>query len=448
MKLLVLILLALPIFFYKLGITSLSSWDEAWYGEIAKQIAIGEDLWVMRFNELIFTDHPPVGFWLIALGEKIGGLNEFGVRLMSGVSGVMVLVGVYVLGKILFNKTVGWFAAFATLSAPWFILRARTGNLDIFLTMFIVWSVILAVMSSKNRKWSGGLIVVLNLLLLTKTMVPFTVLPVIFLILWKSKLYSYRQILKVFLLSFIGFGLWVDKNILASPIFWERYFMIGVPGVGKEINYWTNIWIVKDHLYNMIGRWFWPSMFGICFGVLTRKFGFIVLGLIFLFFVSPFLISGSGRQWHLIPMIPVMTLSLFGYLDFVLKNIFRKKMVGLFVLVSMFLWIGVPQLNRYWFEIVDVERFISDEKVLSVAARDYPGVIYLSEEFFPTVAFYSDKSFKRFYGTIGEVLEKEPKPFLVLTRVERIQEVDLEKNKIEVVKRDRDKVLMYVPKLY
>ena len=44
MRILLLFLPLLPLFFYKLGQSSLTSYDEAWYGSIAKQIIQNGDL--------------------------------------------------------------------------------------------------------------------------------------------------------------------------------------------------------------------------------------------------------------------------------------------------------------------------------------------------------------------------------------------------------------------
>ena len=58
MRILLLFLPLLPLFFYKLGQSSLTSYDEAWYGSIAKQIIQNGDLINLNWNGLDYIDHP------------------------------------------------------------------------------------------------------------------------------------------------------------------------------------------------------------------------------------------------------------------------------------------------------------------------------------------------------------------------------------------------------
>jgi 4-amino-4-deoxy-L-arabinose transferase len=92
MGILILLIALTPFFFFKLGQTSLYSFDEAWYAEIAKQISLSKSFMVMHFNNQVFTDHPPAGFWLIALGQQLFGVNEFGSRIMSASFGLFGLL--------------------------------------------------------------------------------------------------------------------------------------------------------------------------------------------------------------------------------------------------------------------------------------------------------------------------------------------------------------------
>jgi 4-amino-4-deoxy-L-arabinose transferase len=70
----------LPFFFFNLGLSSLVSWDEAWYAEIARNIIKSGDIFNLTWNQMAYYDHPPVGFWLIAIGEILFGYSEFGYK--------------------------------------------------------------------------------------------------------------------------------------------------------------------------------------------------------------------------------------------------------------------------------------------------------------------------------------------------------------------------------
>lgn len=444
MELFVLIIALIPTFFYKLGDSSLVAWDEAWYGEISKQLINSGNLWVMKFNSLTFTDHPPTGFWLMSLGQTFFGINEFGVRVAAAVCGLLTVVGTYFLGKEMFGKLSGWFAAIALVSAPWFLLRSRSGNLDVFVTCFLVWTIYFAIKAVTKKKYIWGFLICFNLLVLSKTMIVWTVVPALIFIFSKAKIYKFKEWLGIIFLSLSGFGFWVWNNTLDNNQFWQRYLFIGAPGVGGENDLLANIKQVKNYLYFGIGRWFWLTIVALGLGILSRKKEFLILGLVFGVFMVPFLGSDRGNIWHMIPVIPFMLIALFGLLEKMLVF----KGVKLVVMMILLLVVGLPQFNRYWFEVVDKEKFVSDEKILAIEARNYPGLIRLQDDYFPTIVYYSDKKVLPVSGTLGELLESEPRPFLLITRDYRLGEIGEAKNPWRIVKKDRDKVLIEVPRLY
>ena len=141
----------LPLFFYKLGQSSLVNWDEAWYAVISRNILTTGDPLNLIYNGLPYIDHPPAGFWLIALSFKLFGINEFTARLASAVAGFISLIVVYFLGKELFNRAVGITSALALSSSVWFLYRARSGNLDTILAMFFVLTLLFAVHAVKSN---------------------------------------------------------------------------------------------------------------------------------------------------------------------------------------------------------------------------------------------------------------------------------------------------------
>ena len=87
----------LPVFFYKLSAVSLSSWDEAWYGVIARNIYLKGDLLNLSFNGRAFYDHPPFGFWLQDIAYKIFGISDFSVRFPSAILGFLTIIVLYLL---------------------------------------------------------------------------------------------------------------------------------------------------------------------------------------------------------------------------------------------------------------------------------------------------------------------------------------------------------------
>src|SRR3989344_3448319 len=296
-----LILLTFPLFFYKLGNVSLTSFDEAWYADIARNINISGDLFNLRWNGNPYYDHPPAGFWFIAAGMKIFGENEFGARAASSTFGLVGLVFLYLLGKEIYNRYAAFLSAIATSSAYWFLFRARAGNLDVFLTVLFIISFYLAFKAAKNKYFLIPLAISLSLLLLTKSIVPLTIIPALVIIFWGRKL-KFSYVLNSFFIFLFLPAIWFLFHYFTYEKFIDKYFGIGLPGYGKQTDYLGNFLLIKEYLHNGVGKWFWPGVVGIVAGLLTLKRGFLALSVFCLSFFAPFMLSEKGHIWHLVPL--------------------------------------------------------------------------------------------------------------------------------------------------
>lgn len=443
MYILILLLISAPIFFHRLAESSLTNWDEAWYAEIAKQIVLTGDFLVMRFGGNVFTDHPPAGFWFIAISQSIFGINELGTRVSGAVFGMICILGVYLLGKRLFSKTVGFCASLAMLSAPWFVLRARSGNLDVFLVTFFVWSIYLAFKATSEKKYLSHLSVSLALLFLSKTMIPFTILPALFLILYGDREIKIKDYFRP-VGFFLAFTLpWVVLNFFAKPDFIQRYFKIGLPGVKTDNNPLENIDYVSNYLHYGIGKFFWPGVIGAIGGFVTLQKRFVVLFIMIITLLVPFVFSEKSHIWHMIPIYPFMFLLLFGFGEWIGKKILRFRLIVNVGMVAFTLLIFVPQARANWYNFIDTPAYISDEAILSKKAGEYEEPLFIDGDFVPVATFYSSKIVKNARGNLQEFFDANDN-FLLITKEERlISEV---KDDYEVIARDRDKVLIVVKK--
>jgi dolichyl-phosphate-mannose--protein O-mannosyl transferase len=86
-----------------------------------------------------FVVHPPVGKWLIALGIKLFGDNEFGWRIAAAVAGSLTIYLSARIAKRIFheNKWATLTALLMTLDGLNLVM-SRTALLDIFLTLFVL----------------------------------------------------------------------------------------------------------------------------------------------------------------------------------------------------------------------------------------------------------------------------------------------------------------------
>ncbi|MFC1511188.1 ArnT family glycosyltransferase [Candidatus Margulisiibacteriota bacterium] len=141
-SLLLLIVLAGLLFFFKLGSFSLYDAVETTYGEFIKQIRLTGDWITMHYNGEIIFDKPPLYFWLASIATFIFGFNEFAVRFWAAICGVLTVATTFYLGKSFYNQKVGFFSGLITMTAFQFLIQSRIAEIDILLTLLITASLL------------------------------------------------------------------------------------------------------------------------------------------------------------------------------------------------------------------------------------------------------------------------------------------------------------------
>lgn len=428
-----------PFFFYKLGQSSLGSWDEAWYADTARMIVKTGDLFRLTFNGNPFYEHPPGGIWITALSFKFFGISEFSDRLPCAVLGLASLYLMYFLGKTLFNRTVGFSSALALSSSFWFLSRSRSGNLDIPLTFFFLLTLYLALRASKNRKFFIPFCASLAFTVAIKSLLPFAILPALVIIFWSNKIYKLKDYLIIILSMFSIYITWVIVQYFRDPYLVERHFLHSLRGSTLENNFLRSFQLFYTYLHNGIGKWYWPGLAGIIAGLVMREKRFLILIVFFISYAIPFLFSKELQIWHLIPLYPLLILIFFGSL-YTLFSKTHLPAVGIFVLAFSFYYSFI-QLRAAWYQFIDIPRYISDEDILSRQAAKYEGKIILDGDFDPAGAFYSgrvvrkllDPSLKNFFQTQDN--------FLLITNTWRLKGI-IDPKTYETLWHDRDKVLI------
>jgi len=134
-----------------LGVASLASrlwdisyprdklFDEAYYPPEAHELLT----WGHEYNRgYSFIVHPPLGKWMIAIGEQLFGYNSFGWRLPSAVAGTVAVVVLTRLTRRLTGSTLLGLVAGLLLALDGFSFSiSRVGLLDVFLQVFVVGAV-------------------------------------------------------------------------------------------------------------------------------------------------------------------------------------------------------------------------------------------------------------------------------------------------------------------
>lgn len=150
-------LLAAAVLLPALGTRSLADWDEAIYAQVALEMLERGDLLVPFYRGEPFFEKPPLYFWLTAAVYRLAGVTELAARLGSAVAGIGLALLVAGLGRALGGRWVGIGAPLVLLSGPGLVLSARSGMLDVPLTL-TVWLALAAYLRTSReapRWWYG-----------------------------------------------------------------------------------------------------------------------------------------------------------------------------------------------------------------------------------------------------------------------------------------------------
>ncbi|HEY8772336.1 MAG TPA: phospholipid carrier-dependent glycosyltransferase, partial [Candidatus Limnocylindria bacterium] len=136
--------------------------DEIFYARIACRFVI--DTARCGIEDLVSGAHPPLGNWLIGIGIRLFGYNEFGWRVTSALAGIVTVAFLYLLVRRLLAghvtapaATAGATAAAALLATDFLhLVQSRVAMLDSFVTLFVVAAVLFAVLDGRRRQGSRG----------------------------------------------------------------------------------------------------------------------------------------------------------------------------------------------------------------------------------------------------------------------------------------------------
>jgi len=141
--------------------------DEIYYATDAHNLLERGYEWDAKNNTAAYVVHPPLGKWMIALGEwanSLAGLRdghtEVGWRISAAVIGILMVLILIRVARRLFGSTVLGCAAGLLLALDGFhLVLSRTALLDIFLAFFILAAFAALVLDrdSRRRRWLRAL---------------------------------------------------------------------------------------------------------------------------------------------------------------------------------------------------------------------------------------------------------------------------------------------------
>ena len=115
--------------------------DEVYYPTDAWDMIHHGVEWDEKTNGPAYVVHPPLGKWLIALGEMVFGNNETGWRVPAAVAGtLMILVLIRVAYRLFHSVLLAATAGLLMALDGFQLVLSRTSLLDIFLGLFVLFS--------------------------------------------------------------------------------------------------------------------------------------------------------------------------------------------------------------------------------------------------------------------------------------------------------------------
>jgi 4-amino-4-deoxy-L-arabinose transferase-like glycosyltransferase/lipid-A-disaccharide synthase-like uncharacterized protein len=129
--------------------------SEARAAEIAREMYTTGDYVVPHLNGEAALTKPPLYHWMAALSYRVFGVGEMAARFPSAVAGLLAILATYLLGRRMFDSTVGFLAAMMTASSSEFAWNARLARTDMVYTFFTIAAItafVYAATSKRHRK--------------------------------------------------------------------------------------------------------------------------------------------------------------------------------------------------------------------------------------------------------------------------------------------------------
>ena len=134
---LVLSLLCIVLFFFRLGSYSLWDRDEGLHASTSKDMILNNDWITPEYNGKNFYDKPALFNWFVALSFLTFGFTEFAARLPAAIFGWAGVITTYYLGRKMFNAKTGFLSAVILATSAEYIVLSRVVVHDISLMFFI-----------------------------------------------------------------------------------------------------------------------------------------------------------------------------------------------------------------------------------------------------------------------------------------------------------------------
>lgn len=314
-----LLLLAVFLFFYRLGVPGLMDPDEGRYAEIAREMLASGDFITPQLNGLPYLEKPPLVYWLTALSLACLGATEWSARLVAALSALGGVWAVFWLANRLWDTPTALWSGLVTVTSSGYFIMGRILTLDMALTCCLTWGVALAYVSWReaNRRllcWAYG---VIGLGVLTKGLVAL-VLPGLIFVTWLTWERRWRQwqyfwhaggalLLVLLVLPWHLLVAWQNPEFWRF-FFWEEHiqrFLTPRIHAGQPVYFYVGVVLAGLLPWTFLLPWAWRvAAAGDPAAANDRRFLLIWFGVIFVFFSL-----SRAKLWpYLLPGLPPLAL--------------------------------------------------------------------------------------------------------------------------------------------
>jgi len=353
---LVLIMIGLLLYFYRLGDLSFMNPDEGRFAQAAKEM-LRRNEWILPyFRGEILSTKPILYFWMIILSFKWLGISELSARLPSALMATAGLFLVYWTGKIAFNRAVGCLSAIILATSCLYFFEARFAHADISLTFFITLSLCCFYlgyisMEAKSKK-RFYLLFYVGMALATLTKGPVgVVIPSVVVLTFLILSGNVRAIgeMNLFWGSLIFMAIvlpWFVSATLKGGYSYLRILLIQETGLTPFFNAYDHrepLYFYFISLFNKFAPWslFLPAAFSYAMMEKNRKDAFPLL-----FFLSWFLVififfslADAKRDRYILPLYPAAAIIVGWAWE---RVAFQRKRASWWFLIPSYLLITSP----------------------------------------------------------------------------------------------------------
>jgi len=402
--------LALGLIFWKVGENHLIPWDEAIYAKISKNMVISNNYIVQTWKDgAPWYEKPSLYMWCMAIFMKVLGFTNLAAKLPSAIFGFLTVLAVFIFGKKLFSKSVGFISAFALLTTVHFLYYSRLSMTDITATFFITSSLFVYFLAKNSKKNLHFILsgILIGLAVMTKGVVGLLPFPII--CLYELYLYLTKQ-QKISSRIFTNYVLlFISSAVIFVPWHFEMYRRFGLPFLYEYLGY--HVWdrainAIEDKgnpfwWYLIVMKvsmrlWFIALLFSLPFvlkKIVKKDNRFVFLAIWAGFVLLFFSIAKSKLVWYIIPIYPAVSLIVGFFLErFLPKKNYVFRLLALFAfVVSGLTYLFYVRGIVYVSDLTGPVARLLQLKDKELGTKD---VVYIDRVELPIKLFYTDGPFE------------------------------------------------------